>query len=717
MILFSRDWLKYPNAILHLSTKNKSFVEYASKLKKMGVKNHAFPLALLNPLLVNIDPFDEENLTQEQKAMVISEIKQNPWYYFREIARIPAKAGVAPNRLEANRGNIALYWCFFNHVTSLLIQPRQTGKSVSTYSLHAAILSFWSHNSTITLLTKDDTLRGSAVEDIKDIMDELPEYLKLKTKKDKNNNSEISINLLGNKYITSVGQPSIKGALNIARGLTTPIRHIDEFGYVRNIQHTLPVMLAAGGAANDEAKASGNPYGTIFTTTAAFRTSKEGEFAYGVYTKGTKWTELFYDLKNEEDLKEVMKKNSSSKSSVMILEFNHRQLGKTDAWLHSKMEDAMSEGDNAEADYLNQWPLGSGTSPLDKVLLEKLNKSKQEVKYNEISTHGYIIRWYKTKEYVEQELTKRSVIIGIDTSDAIGTDDIAITIRDVKTGEVLGVGQFNETNTILFSRFIFDLIITYTKSIILIERRSTGTAILDNLILLLLEQNIDPFKRLFNWVVQEYDIKPERFKEINVSMNRRNQSVYTKHRKEFGYATSGSGRAARDKIYGQNLINSLKYTGSVARDNTLINQVSSLKMKNGRMDHDSTEHDDLAISWLLGYWFLTNVKNAEFYGINMNELLSDVILNGSDVVQNLEEQQKYEEQKAIKYEIDKLIERLKSSDNIIDVIYITNRVKFLSKKLDLEVSSSLNIEVMLSELMTMKKKELSLRGQTYGIAA
>jgi len=704
MILFAKDWGRYPTAILHLSTTNTSFVTYAAKLKKMGIKNHAFPLALINPLIKDLDPYDEASLSNEQKSMIIEEVKINPWYFFREVMRVPAKAGVNPNKFEANRGNISLYWAFFNHITSLLIQPRQTGKSVSTYALDSAILGFWGHNSDLTLLTKDDTLRTIAVESIKEIMNEWPDYLKLKTKKDKNNSMEITVELLGNKYLTAVGQASPKAAFKIARGLTTPRRHIDEFGYVANIDITLPAMLAAGGAANDEAKASGNPYGTIFTTTAAFRNSKEGEFAYNIFKNGVPWTEEFYDVDTIEELNDILVKNSHSKSVVLVLEFNHRQLGKTDEWLNKKMSDAMSEGDSAEADYLNQWPLGSGSSPLDKNLIKKLTESRMDPSYTDISSLGYIIRWFVPDTYVEGALLDKSLILTLDTSDAIGTDDIALSIRDVRTGETLGVGQFNETNTITFSKFIFSLLMKFKKSVVMIERRSTGTSIMDSLILLLLEAGEDPFKRMFNWVVQESDIKSRRFAEINTS--RRDPNVYTKFRKEFGYATSGSGRASRDKIYGDNLINSLKYTGAVARDKVLIGQISGLKTKNGRIDHDYNEHDDVAIAWLLGYWFLTNVKNGSFYGLSINEILSDVVLNDTGIAEDLDQKYYMEQQKAIKLEIDNLIRKLKDTNNLVELIYTTNRVKYLNSKLDIEISNSLNIESMLSEIKTIKEKEL-----------
>ena len=62
MILFLQDWDKYPEAIVHLSTKNQSFIDLANIYKKMGVKNYYFHLALHDPDLEFVDPFDP-NLT------------------------------------------------------------------------------------------------------------------------------------------------------------------------------------------------------------------------------------------------------------------------------------------------------------------------------------------------------------------------------------------------------------------------------------------------------------------------------------------------------------------------------------------------------------------------------------------------------------------------------------------------------------------------------
>jgi hypothetical protein len=253
IILFHQDWKRYPKAIVDLDTSNKSFVRLAAVYRSMGVKNHAFILSLLNPALQGIDPFDPE-LTVEQMAMIAIECQDNPWYFIREVARAPAVASVEGAPFVVNRGNIALFWSFFNHIMIILIQIRQTGKSFSVDTLMNLLLNISCQNTAINLLTKDDTLRRANIDRIKNIMEELPRYLQQKTRDDVNNGEEITIKSLGNTYTTHVPQMSPKRALNMGRGLTSPIFHIDEPPFQPNISIALPAALAAGGAAIESAR-------------------------------------------------------------------------------------------------------------------------------------------------------------------------------------------------------------------------------------------------------------------------------------------------------------------------------------------------------------------------------------------------------------------------------------------------------------------------------
>lgn len=244
MILFLDDWKKY-NAIVDVDTPNKSFLRLAGIYKAMGIKNHAFMLALHNPALKGVDPFDP-NLSMEQMAMIAQECKENPWYYFRSCVRVPA-TGSDSVPLEANRGNISLFWLYFNHITILLIQCRQTGKSLSSDTLSNYIRCIGAVNTDIQLLTKDDNLRVRNVQRLKELQAELPHYLNLKSKKDADNTEKLTCVRLGNTLYTAVGQPSIEGSRKTARGLTVSNFFCDEIAYIPNIDITLASALAAGG--------------------------------------------------------------------------------------------------------------------------------------------------------------------------------------------------------------------------------------------------------------------------------------------------------------------------------------------------------------------------------------------------------------------------------------------------------------------------------------
>ena len=120
-----------------LGTNNKSFLQLAKDLRKLGIKNWYFMLEIYDPTLVNIDPYaidpktEHTSLTKDQIARVVNECTRNPWYYLREIARIPTQGGTSVP-YAANRGNIAQAYCIWKGIDSWLCLPRRT--SVSLYS-------------------------------------------------------------------------------------------------------------------------------------------------------------------------------------------------------------------------------------------------------------------------------------------------------------------------------------------------------------------------------------------------------------------------------------------------------------------------------------------------------------------------------------------------------------------------------------------------------
>lgn len=672
MILFQSDWARYTNAIIDYKTTNASFLRIASVYRAMGIENHAFPLALLNPQLQGVDPYSP-HLTVEQMAMIALECKHNPWYFFREIAKAPKSGGNEAMRLQANRGNIALYWLFFNHITQFLIQPRQTGKSFSTDALMVLLLSVICIATKINLLTKNDNLRRSNVRRLKEMLEELPPYLMLRGRDDANNTEEITINALGNRYDTHVPQSSPKRADNMGRGLTTAVMHVDEAPFQENIEIALKAALPAMTAAIEAAKKEGAPYGTIFTTTAGKIDDRDGAFIYKELMDSAPWTEMFFDCKNLEDLETTIRTNSRGGKVRVRGIFNHRQLGKTDEWMLRALEDSFQEGDSANRDFFNMWTSGSQTNPIPIHLLERIAGSRKEPVYSEISSDRYITRWYIHGDELHGRMATSKFALVLDTSEAVGNDDIGMLLIDLATSEVVASGTFNETNLIKFSRYLLQWFIRFENITGIIERRSTGGMIMDYLIVYMLEAGIDPFKRLFNTVVQDYRENPEQYDEIRKPLNRRDPRIYDKFKKSFGFATSGGdGVYSRNGLYSSTLMMAAKRGCDYVYDVTLADQISKLINKNGRVDHPVGGHDDMVIAWLLGFWFMTKAVNVSFYGID-----SRVLLSKNQDLENPESQLPSHEQEvqvALREKIELLTEELGRE-----------RDKFVAQRLEQEV--------------------------------
>jgi len=710
MILFLQDWKRFPTVIMDDKSSNESAVKLALKLRSIGIKNYGFFLALHDSRLQGVDPYSED-LTPEQMVMIGLECRKNPWYFFREIARAPAIAGTEPSRVEFNRANVSLWWSFFNHITYVLIQPRQTGKSFCTDLLMTELYGFYCTSTQINLLTKDDKLRGENIKRLKAIYDELPPYLSLKSREDANNSEEISIKALKNYYITHVPQSSEKGANKVGRGLTTPILHFDEPPFQSNIKISMQAAAGAMGAAIDSAKRNGEPYGVILTTTAGKKDDKDGSHVYKYAMEAARWSEQFYDAENEIELEKMVRRNSRGNVYRIYGSFSYKQLGKTDTWMRSQLERTGGSPDDANRDFFNVWTSGSQTAPLPTKVLEQLTASIVDPDADKISPiGGYITRWYIPENEIEEYMKACKTVAGIDTSDAVGNDGITFVLTDVETGGVMACAEVNETNLIVFAQWLVDMIVRYENMTCIIERRSSAATIIDYLLMFLPQKNVDPFKRLFSWVVNDHLEHKERYEEARLPMSRRMHDVYVRSKKYFGFATSGSGDTSRNELYGTTLQNAARRCADRVRDRDLTEQITSLVTRNGRVDHDIGGHDDLVIAWLLTHWFLTMAKNLSFYGIDSRTVMRD-----QKPKQALTASETYfeHEQLQIRTRIDELFTLMAAESDAFICERYERELRYLDSRLVLKDGEYFSIDAMVNQAKEERKKS-RIYNQSYG---
>jgi hypothetical protein len=705
-ILFYDDWDQHPRAIVDTSTTNTSFLRMSALYRDMGIKNHSFMLSLLNPELKDIDPFDNDP-SIERMAMIAIEAKQNFWYFLRTCARVPGTASANSLMFKANRGNLALYWLFFNHIMTILIQIRQTGKSFSTGVLMSYLMNIRCVNTQINLITKDDVLRAATLTNLKSIDDEFPFYLKQRTRIDLANTEELTVKSLGNAYKAHLPNKSPKIALNLGRGLTSPIFHFDEAAFLFNIGISLPAALAAGTAARDMAKRHSEPFGTILTTTAGKKDDRDGKYIYHLVTESAVWSENFLDAKDINELESIIRHNSPTGKLRVNCTFNHRQLGYTDEWLKQAIEDANAIGEDADRDFFNVWTSGNVISPLPVDLADKIRASQKLDYRTEISSpYSYVTRWYLTEAEVAQKCTH--LVMGLDTSDAAGGDDIAMVIRDIKTGALVAAGNYNETNLITFSEWLSSWFVKYDNLTLIIERRSTGAMIIDYLLLMLPAKNIDPFRRIYNKVVNDKEEYPDRFKDIQRPLYARHNELYVKYKKLFGFATSATGATSRNELYSTTLLNAAKYTGDRVYDVKTIDQLLSLVIRNGRVDHEEGGHDDLCVSWILSYWIIAQGKNLDYYGINSRDILLDNKLQTST---DPREHYNNTEQQRIRIDIERIVNQMQNERDEFILMRLENQLRSVANKLVLADNEVFSIDDLVRSIK--ERKRLSHVAQNY----
>jgi hypothetical protein len=234
------------------------------------------------------------------------------------------------------------------------------------------------------------------------------------------------------------------------------------------------------------------------------------------------------------------------------------------------------------------------------------------------------------------------------------------------------------------------------------ERRNSAVTLIDHLLLLLPLAGIDPFTRIFNWVVNEPLQYKDLADEVAKPMRRRSDDVYVKAKTLFGFATAGTGRTSRTELYSTVLQNSLSRCGDKIYDRQIVEQINGLIVRNGRVDHQLDGHDDLVICYLLTHWFLTTAKNLITYGLDPARILIDSTqkedVNPAMLIQSVE-------QSEIRNLINKHYDELLRERDPQVMQRLEQRMRSLSSRLILEEGESFSLDAVLSDLHQQRKNK------------
>jgi hypothetical protein len=604
------------NATPHFRTKNTSFLRTAQLFRRMGLKNYAFPLALYDPDLMDVDVHDLEEDTYENNILrqkVLIEASRNGWYFLRECIRIYEQGG-SPIRFRLDRGSAAMAWCFFNGIDYTGMQPRQTGKTVCALSVMAWVLYIAGYEFQMGMMAKDNSLREENVKRVKSFGENLPSWWIADDKNaDKSNTTELLYAALRTHYKTFVAQKD-KGTADLqARGASPPIFHFDEFEYCVNIKISYSTILASTGTARENARKNGKPYSNIITTTAGDPMKQECKEAAEILEGAMPFTELLYDLEDNKTLHDVVAASSPQKMIIGV--FSHLQLGYDNNWLRQKITRNRMSRDSVMRDYLNRRVSIADKPIISEDVLRSITSSEREPNWIQIVGEKFVISWYLPEDVVKSAAFKeRPFVVGCDSSEMIGRDATTLIGVDPRSLDTIMSFRCYEGNINVVGSMIAQLMLMFPKMILVPENKSSGTAIIDNVSLILRKYNHNPFVRMFNWVV---DRRNElEFSGIDI---RDTTLMDTSVKRYFGVKTD---KSKRDELYTTTLMEGTSRACSRIKDHNLIEELSSLTNRNGRVDHAVGGHDDSVIAWLMAMWFIFSAKHHDVYGIRPGSVLS-----------------------------------------------------------------------------------------------
>lgn len=591
--------------IIDYSTKNKSAIKMYKVLKDMGIKNNKFFLRLYDKKLVNVDPFSKK-LTKEQEARILTEIKRNKWYYIREIVRVPVPGGAV--MYDFNRGNLALGYCKSLNLNTILLLPRQNGKTIGEICDDTWIYHFGTKNTNILYGNKELGDSKLNIKRFKDIVSKLPDFIKdsiLDPRKDTDNEMEIRSKLNDNSIKALASAKDVVSADKLGRGATTPILYWDEFAFLKFNNIIYGSASPAQSKAQEAAEKMGRPYGKSITTTPNNLDLPEGKYCKKMIDDACRFEEIMYDWSREKILAYIAK---NSQNDFVHIEFSYKELGHDEEWFKKQCRALNNDLFMIKREILIQWTKATDNSPFTEEQLEMISSGVKEP-IGKIFLQNY----YKLEIY--KDFPKdHNIIISVDCAGGLSLDSTAITLIHPTTLETLGHFKNNKIDTVDTTNILLELVYRYfPKAVLVIERNYVGKAVIDNLLRTPIAGNL-------YWEMRT-KIAEKKLEDGRVKKEKTKTKVY-------GVNTDVK---SREQMINEVLTDTVNNSPEVILAKPIYDDITTLeRKKNNKIEHRDGEHDDSLFSYLIGRWVLsfgTNLAKFLLQGTNSTVPIGEIKSN------------------------------------------------------------------------------------------
>ena len=575
-------------ATYHFDTENHSFTAMHFLLKDRGVKNNKFFLYLRHEELARpgLSPLDP-NLPDEIKALMVLECVENPWYFFREVVRIPVSAGLS--RFMLHLGNLALLWLMMRNANTIVLLPRQNFKTMSAVTFFLYAYELATSNSAFIFSNKEQEDSNKNLKHLKEVRARFPVWLGRPDSRDVDNVKTIESKLSGNSIKASASAQDPEAADKLGRGMTVPLMWFDEFAFLKYNEIIYGAASPAQQQAAQDAEKNGAPHFKLITTTPNNADVPAGGYCLGMINEAAEFGEWWYD-EEPDFLAEHLERNSSN--DFAYLKYDWRDLGRDKKWYTRQCRGLNWDSLRIKREINLEWTMSTDKSVFDEDVLEEVKNhlaSAQKVRFGEWEFK--IIGGYALGA---------PLVMSVDVAGGLDRDSSAVTVFEADTSRMVAWFKSAHIEIDDLRRFLEEFHkCFFPHSAVVVERSPISLDMISRLMK-------GPLKK---WLVYEVpdDQTTEKPKSAVNHVGRKRNLGGNPDNRRYGVAVSSANRPEMMDILRHDLINHPE----VFRADDLLDEIAGLQRnKAGRIDHAPGKHDDLLMAYLVGRWALGAVESC-----------------------------------------------------------------------------------------------------------
>lgn len=603
MIIAAKTKLKSRKPIYDFKTKNKSFLDLYNDLFHLGITNNKFFLKLYDPDLIGIDPY-QRILPIDLQLKIILECIINPWYYLREICRIPEDGCPIEvgggTMYNIDRNNVATWYLFLNGIDAYQSKPRQQGKTQDELAKMCYAYHFGALSSNFLFFSKDLALAKTNLYRFKCQRDMLPEFMQMRllinedgsTDKGTNNITTMRNPITGNTVTVMPAATSKDTAIRLGRGATAAFQHYDEFDFIPFIETIMNTAAFAFSKASENAAKNKGLYSRLFSSTPGDMDQRDGAAADAIIKKMLTWTDNYLDMPINK-LKAIVR--SVSYNGIVYVEHTWRQLKLSMEWYEKQCQSVSFDEETILREIDLKRIKGSSRSPFKRSDIIYINNHIREpIMSRDYSKNLCPIYIYETlyRNY--------PYILAVDPAEGLAQDNSAITLINPYTQEAAAEFQSPYISQTDLAALTVKFMDEFCPKAMITPESNKGREYINRML-----------ETKYRYQIY-YDIDKLNSKIVDTSDEYGALRQKSNERRAYGFDTTKSSRPKLFTVL-ETLVEEQKeklFTKFIVED------ISGLERRtSGRIEAAEKHHDDNVISYILGLYVYYHASNLEEFGI------------------------------------------------------------------------------------------------------